>query len=208
MEFQIHKKSPQVPLVSSIKRRTQNNLVEVVLLVLVIGLFFWFIVIPKKANLVVKQQRAAELRVEEGKLSGDLAQLKALVEELKANSNNVAKLDEALPLTQNTARVHLLVEQMARSSGATISDLNVVGESEAVVAGNVEILDNPFTVARSRKTLDVSVNVLGSFDQLKAFLQKLEKNGRIFNVAALGIKGTEEGLLELRLNLEAYYYAP
>ena len=209
MAFQINNKiGTHAPLVPSVKKRYQNNMIEVFLLVLVIVLFYFFIVSPKRADLNTKKGQAVILREEQSKLAEDLSNLQALIRELKNSPRDVEKLDEALPLNHNIIRANLLVEELARSAGVSIADLNVTGENDVVVAGNVELLEAPFEPERSVKILDVAVNALGSFQQLKAFLQKVENNGRIMNVRALQITGSEEGLLNLKVNLEAYYYAP
>ncbi len=192
----------------STKKSTQTSIVVIVLLVVVVGLFSWFILRPKRAEFSQRQEALSELETEENQISQNLATLKALTKKLKNSSGEIAKLDEALPLADDTPRPNILFEQLARSTGVTIGDINIIGENGEVISGNIELLKKPYDVQRSLKNMEGSLQVTGSYSQLKSFLQKMETSARIIDIVALELDGTDEGLLNLNLNFKIYYFGP
>lgn len=205
---EIRKSPPKVPHFPTVQKKYQHSLIEVVLLIVVIGLFLWFIVQPKKAELASQNEILSELQQEEAELSSNLTKLENLVEKLKANPKAVSQLDEALPLTNNTTRIHLLLEELASASGIVIGDINVIGENDAVVAGDTELLADPFAASRTLKVFNTGISLIGTYEQLVSFMQKIENNARIMEIVSLEFAGTDEGFLDLKLTLDIYYFAP
>lgn len=178
------------------------------LLVIVVALFYWFIVQPKQESLKVLRQGLLKLQGEDKSLSSNLEKMDSLIRSLKSSPDKVAKLDEALPLDGRTPDLYLLINELARSSGVTVGDINVSGSSDAIIAGNQALLEHPFLAERAVQTLAVKVYVIGTYEQLKAFLQKLETNARVMDVVSLDMSSTQNGLLALDLNLNTYFFGP
>lgn len=187
-------------------RRTgrRNPVFEIVLLLLVLALFFWFVVRPKMDQLAGSQDTLAAVQQTASSLSKDLANLKALVEVLKNSPDEVAKLDEALPLENNNVRINQLITTLAKTSGVILAEINVASQNDAVVAGNKTVLQNPFGGERILRKINADVHVIGNFNQLVAFLQKLENNARIMDIRALRLGGDQDGFLDLKINLDLY----
>jgi len=207
MSPEIQKGSVEFSSIST-RRPAQISIVVIVLLIVVIGLFSWFILRPKRAELSAKQGTLSKLETEENQLSENLAKLKALVVELKDSPGKTAKLDEALPLSDDTPRPDMLLEQLARSTGVTVGDINIISENDAVIAGNTKLLEKPFDVSRGLKIMEGALQVTGNYQQLKSFLQKLETSARLIDTTALTLSGTDKGLLNLSLNFRMYYFGP
>jgi len=190
-------------------KNARNSLVELVLLVVVCALFGWFVVLPKKAEVEAKKADLATIQGQESKMADKLAKLKTLVQTLQSSSLQTADLDQALPLDGKITRLKILIDSLANSSGVTVGDVSVSSsKADSVVAGDKGLLANPYGAARTLQKLSGSVYVIGTFDQLKAFLQKLETSARLLDVTELSMDGASDGSLNLKLTISAYYLAP
>lgn len=187
---------------------SRNSLFEVGLLVIICVLFVWFVLLPKKAAVDLKNGDLAKVRQREKQTAGQLAKLQSLIGSLPSNSQNVANLDKAIPLDGNVVRLRLLIQSITQSVGVTVGDINVSGNANGVVAGDTALLANPYGVSRSLKIMDGTIYVMGSFDQLQALLKKLENSGRLIDISALTIDQGSEGSLNMTLGIKAYYLAP
>ncbi len=186
----------------------RNSIMESVLMVAIIGLFWWFVVLPKKAEIATSQASLATLRGQESQMATTLKTLRQLVPQLNANQQQVQQLDEALPLDGNVIRLQLLVQSLAQSVGVSIDSITLSGQTDDVVSGDKSLLDNPYGAQRTLHTLSGSVSVVGSFDQLEAFLEKIENSGRIIDIDSLNITSSTKGELSLQIGVNSYYLAP
>jgi Tfp pilus assembly protein PilO len=206
MEINLSKSmSPGMP---KVPKSAQNALVEVVLLIVVCGLFTWFIILPKKAEISAKNASLAKVVEQESTVSGDLAKLQSMIQTLNSSSNQVADLDQALPLDGNTVNLQILINSLAQSVGVAVTDVEVSGQPNTVVAGDKALLSDPYGATRTLQTLAGNLSVTGSFAQLQAFLQKLETSARLIDVTDLEMDAAAGGNLSLRLGINAYYLAP
>ncbi len=187
---------------------SRNSLFEVVLLVVACGLFSWFLIFPKKAQVAIKEANLEKYKTEQSKMASNLDNLDRLIKQLKNSSQEVKKLDDALPLNGKTINLRLLMEKLAADSGVVLGDVSVAGKSGDVVAGNTQLLQAPFAVDRTLQKLVGSVFVIGNFTQLEAFLKKVEGTGRIIQVTSAEISSAQSNALSLQLGIEAYYFAP
>ncbi len=187
---------------------SRNAVVEVVLLLLVCALFFWFMILPKSKVINQKQTQLVGLQQQRDDMSKEKDALDKLVTDLGKHSVEVGYLDQALPLDGKTLRLQILIDALAKSVGVTVGDISVSGQKEGPVAGDKNLLANPYGVTRSLQTLHASVYVIGTFNQLNAFLQKVETAGRIMDVTGLSMDAAPLGNLNLKIELNSYYLAP
>ena len=182
----------------------RNSLAEIVALILVIVLVFWFFVKPKMVELSavradVKSEQAIANRVE-----ADSAQLTKLVSKLQQSKKDVDLLDEALPLESRITRLEVLLDSLVSASGTKLATLNVqVGDK--VVSGDKGELADQFGVERKLQTYTGDLTVTGSIDEFKNLLQLIETNGRIIEITNLDLTG-DSGVPSYRLKLKAYSY--
>ena len=188
--------------------RYKNSLVEAVLLLIVSVLFYWFIVSPKIADLATKKDNLQKIQQQESKLADATQKFEAMVKDLQTHKKEITDLDQAIPLEGDQLRMQILLESLANSINVTIGSINVSSQSTAPWSGNKALLADPFAATRTLQTLSGTVFVTGSFDQLVAFLQKLENNGRVINVTAIGLDAGTENKLNLKLSFDAYFLAP
>jgi Tfp pilus assembly protein PilO len=184
-----------------------HSLYEVVFLCIVIALFYWYILSPKKAEVSVQTTLLSQLQEQQKKWEDSRDQLKLLVQQLNNNKAQAIVLDEALPLNGKIINLHLLIEKLANDSGVTIGDISLTGSGDAVVAGDKALLANPYGPKRTLQKLTGAVYVVGTYPQLQALLQKLENYGRIMDITALDIQSAKDSQLSLKLIMNSYYFA-
>jgi Tfp pilus assembly protein PilO len=131
-----------------------------------------------------------------------------MVADLEANPAEIAELDTAMPLNDNILRAQAYIENMAQSVNVTVSSINISGNTDAVWAGNKDVLSDPFKVSRTLQKVSGSIVVSGTYDQLVAFLKKTEASGRIININTLGLEGATDGNINLILTVDLFYLAP
>jgi len=176
------------------------------LLIVVSALFTWFIILPKRSDLALKQEALAVIKKQESEIAGQLARLQELVDSLNASEKEIELLDQSLPLNGRITRFHFLIEALAQQAGVTLGNLNVSSPSTGPVAGDLAALDKPFKVDRKLQKLSGSVVVIGTLNQLKGFLEKVETSGRLIDITDVGIDAGTNGDLNLRLTINSYYF--
>jgi Tfp pilus assembly protein PilO len=195
--------------VQPLNKTSRNSLFEVGLLIVICALFGWFILLPKRAEVVQKQDNLNNIESQASSTAAQLATLQSLIGSLPSNAQNIADLDQALPLDGSTVRLQLLVQSLADSVGVTLGNISISGNSGGEVSGDTALLSDPYGVARTVQTLDGTVYAIGSFDQLQEFLKKLENSGRLIDVDSMTIEqGSSPGNLNMALTFKAYYFAP
>jgi Tfp pilus assembly protein PilO len=208
MEIQLPKTLPKFKISTTTITRNKTTWAEVFLLLIVIFLGYWFLVSPKKVEVAAQNSQLDAMKTQEADLAKNLDTLKLLATELQNHTAQTKQLDEALPLTGNAMEMQMLLENLAQGAGVTVTDIGVVSKGDSVVAGNVKLLNNPYGVKRSLQKLQASVSVTGNFDNLEAFMRKLESNGRVLDLASFEISPAADSLLQLRVFIDSYYYGP
>jgi Tfp pilus assembly protein PilO len=184
----------------------RHTLFEVILLLIIIGLFYWFIIIPKQSSLETLNNQYDKLNLEQGTLQENKDRLTKAIADMQSHPQEVAYMDEALPLDNRVTKLYIVLENLTQYSGMKAGDINIAFPNQNDMAGNKAQLENPFVVSRSLQKLTTTLNVTGTFDQFQALLQKIEDSGRLINIKAINIVATKENLLDFNINLEAYYY--
>ena len=189
-------------------RSSRNTLFEVFLLILVCALFFWFIFLPKKSVVDAKTLELAKYSKEESTMADNLNTLQTLIADLKAHSQDVKRLDEAMPLDGSTINFQLAIQDLANASGVAVGDISVSGKNNAVLAGDTALLNDPFGATRTLQKISGTAYVIGTFPQLTAFLKKVEANARIMQISSFDVGGTQNNNLNLKISFTSYYLAP
>jgi Tfp pilus assembly protein PilO len=187
---------------------SRNSLFEVGLLVIICVLFVWFVLLPKNAEVNKKSGDLDNIQQQQKDLDSKLTTLQTLIGSLPSNSQNIAILDQAIPLDGNAIRLQLLIQYLADSVGVTVGNLTVSAGPNGMVAGNAALSANPYGVKRSLQTMTGSLYVIGSFNQLQALLKKLESSGRLIDVDTLAIDQGSAGNLNMAVTFKAYYLGP
>ena len=192
----------------SFAKSRKTSLVEVVLLIVVIVLFFLFVVQPKRTAIHTQESRLEQSNNQKQKIAGQIAVLRNLVEQLNGHQKEIGYLDEALPFEGRTTKLQILLNDLTASSGVTVGDINITSENDQIYAADKGAIEEPFKAKRSLKKLTANVYVMGTYEQLKTFLEKIETSGRIIDITSLEISGSQDDKLDLRSIMTSHYYAP
>lgn len=185
----------------------RNSIIEIILLIIVGVLFYFFLVSPKHGEMAKKQEvyDAAQARL--GALKTDADALQALADQLDGEKDNIKLLDQALPLTEWKIRTQLLLQKILSYSGVLVGDVSVDSSGPAIASGDLNLLKDPYSVSRSVVPIHIALNLSGSFDQLYDALKKLESYGRLIDISTISLdSANQDGSLNLRLNGTTYYF--
>ena len=159
-------------------------------------LLLFLIIVGSTIFVLPMRDRIAQLQVSEDTLSGELAVLETNYENLKALSEDVATsettrnfLKTAVPVGYDQDALLLELSAMTDELGFT---LNAVNFSD--------------TVSETYgKTIDVSANFSGTYEDLVAFLQAIEGADRLMRVTNMSIQRTSTSEVAFNVSIEAYY---
>lgn len=182
------------------------SLTEVVLLLIMIGLFSWYMVLPKQAALETKKAQIQKLLEDKGKIDGEIAGLNASVKALASSKNEISEMDEAVPLDSRTTKLQMLIQYLSGQAGVSLESVSFEEDSKKVYAADKEAIKNPFAQPHALKKISGSVAVLGSFEQVQEFISKIEKSARVLNIVSMDLGLQEDNVISLKLDLEAYSY--
>lgn len=187
-------------------KSTQFSVFEAALLLIFIGLFYWFIVSPKQAKVALLDENLQKLEVEYEKQNTQVEDLKKSIKVLNSHPKEIEFLDEALPIDSRATHFPILMNEIANTTGVTIGDINIDPRLEVVYASNIDLIKNPFSVTRTLKKVQGSGYFIGTFSQIKALLKKIEENGRLIEVTSVNIAASTDNRLDFRIEFEAYIY--
>ena len=226
MDIQLSKTISKIKL-NDLPEKSRNAWGEAVLILVIIILGSWFVVNPKRIAVNAKSGQLESLKSKLGDLQQNVDALSGLVSQLGTQTQQVAQLDEALPLQGRSVELQLLLQNLAASSGLAVNDINISDDGTGVAAGNLSLLANPYGAQRSLQQMKAAVTVAGNFENLEAFMKKLETSGRILDINSFQISpgggslNSPAGMdsagnktasapagsdLTMSLNLNAYYF--
>lgn len=184
----------------------QHTAFEIILLLIVSGLLYWFIILPKQNKLDALTIRSGELSAEFASLEDNERKFNKAVADMKAHPEEIADLDEALPLDNRVTKLNLALENLTQSSGMTVGDIAIAYKNDTVISGNKEKLASPYKGTRKLQKMTTGLDVTGTYDQFQGLLQKLEQSGRILTITSVEVTPTADQLLNFKITLEAFYY--
>lgn len=187
------------------KRDFASPTLQAVLIVIILVLFSWFVVKPKLTSVNAAR---AELKSIEAKLSqtkGDEAQLNELLTKLHASADDVALVDEALPLSGRISKANVLMESLVQTSGMSLAQLSSTDSQKIVSAGDKSTLADPFTKKRSLYTITMTASITGTMDQFRNLLELMENSSRVLDVESLSVLGGDQQI-KFRVIVKAYAY--
>lgn len=188
----------------------RSLLIEVVLLLAVSGLFYWFIVQPKQSELGGLKDTLAATDEQKKQTAEQKDKLAGLISQLQQSKNELALLDQAIPLSERLINLKLYLNFLVGRSGMTIGDISISAGGDEIVAGNKDLLAKPFGPTRSVKLITGSINVTGNVAQFQGLLRKIEDNLRVIDITNVSASsaGNSAALdqLSFRLTIQTYSY--
>jgi Tfp pilus assembly protein PilO len=196
---------PSIQNNNSRSRTVGNPVVQGIMLAIILVLFSWFVLRPKLSQSLETRSELTAVQAQFAQIQQEQQDLNRLVEQLHSSPEQVAKVDEALPLNDRISKVYLMFDSVVRASGMTQTLIGVNDSSKGVSAGDKALLQNPYQAGRQLHTVTMSVSVTGTMEQFKNFLELIETNGRVLDVESVEIIGGEP-ITKFRINVKAYSY--
>lgn len=182
-----------------------NPVVQIVLLLIVLVIFSWFVLKPKLSHSTETRTnlKAAEAQLESVKQ--DQEALGQLLSDLREATDEVSKVDEALPLSGRISKVYVLLDTMVRTSGMSLSLISSDDSSDVISAADKGVLENPYQPGRELHVVTLNTSVSGTMEQFKNLLQLIETSGRVLDIADVKVIGGEP-LTKFEISVKAYSY--
>lgn len=189
------------------RRDFGNPIIQAALLLIVFVLFTWFILKPKLSK---SMEQRTNLKAAQAQLDGiksDKQKLSQLVSELRNSEEDVAKVDEALPLNGRVSKVYVMLDEYVRTAGMTLTLISADDTSKSIAAGDKSLLANPFQEGRQLHTITLTTTVTGNMEQFKNLLQLIETSGRVLNIDSVEVIG-DDSVTKFIISVKAYAYEP
>ncbi len=189
------------------RRDFGNPIIQAALLLIVFVLFTWFILKPKLSK---SMEQRTNLKAAQAQLDGiksDKQKLSQLVSELRNSEEDVAKVDEALPLNGRVSKVYVMLDEYVRTAGMTLTLISADDTSKSIAAGDKSLLANPFQEGRQLHTVTLTTTVTGNMEQFKNLLQLIETSGRVLNIDSVEVIG-DDSVTKFIISVKAYAYEP
>ena len=154
-----------------------------VALILMIAFYFtvWG---PQAKHLKAADKAHAAAEQQIGQLRSQVGQLQALVPEIPADNARFAQLQQALPNSPQLDQALTLLQQAAVQSGVTVANV-----SPTSPAGAASGTGPSASKTSGTPSITLTMSVLGSFNQVKAFLTTLDNLPRTIVVDKVSMSG-------------------
>ncbi|MBL8031096.1 MAG: hypothetical protein JNK33_02105 [Candidatus Doudnabacteria bacterium] len=185
-----------------------GSIFEVVFLLIVIFLAYWYLVLPKSDAYARFQEQLISLQGRRAEIEHQKKTFDTLVQSLHEQADSIVALDDMLPLDAKPSRLYLLMESLMQRAGLGSGVVGIEIDPQTPVAGDKAVIEQPFNAERKTKTIGINVSGTGTIDQLDNFLRLLESSGRVLQVQGMDINQGRGDQLIFRLAINTYSYVP
>jgi len=180
-----------------------KSLTPIILILVSIGVFFFFID-PQKKELdqLVKEKNANATMLEKAK---NLRESRGRLSDAykKIGEEDRKKLSKILPDTVDNVRLILDLDELAKKYGISIKGINVSGGplqgSKEVNRGVAE------TSSGDYGTIQVSFSFSSSYDVFKIFMKELQDSMRLLDITDFTITSSDNGFYNYSITLNTYW---
>ena len=168
-------------------------IISIGLLILVIlgGVLFWW---PKLQDFSDKKEELTRKEIEVNQKKEYFVALNSLSDKLKGYSEELARIDSALPTDLSIPALFNFIQVSSSENGLVLENLTLGKTSSQKEMGGA-------------KEISLSVSVSGSYSAFKNFLSALYKNVRMIEVNSIKFSSpAEDDLFEFNLALTTYSY--
>lgn len=168
-------------------------IIGIVVITLIVGAFWAFPMYQDFQEISVElTEKEAELQNREDYFS----QIQSMKDQLGAYEEELEKLNAAIPNDSSLPSLYDLVQRLSSESGLVLRQISAVEDTNTVS----DIY---------AKTIAVSLNLEGSYEGLKAFLNRTQTAPRMLDVTSIGFVSPPAGLasqFQFAVYLNAFFY--
>lgn len=160
-----------------------------------------FAVLPGVGETRDLYENLKEIEKETEALSNKLRFLEALNED--DLRNQLVTLLSAVPQEKSVQTIFSTVEGLANQSGVNIVDMNLM--SPGSLATGAATRQSVAEKKIGASTLAFSLTASGTYDQIRAFVGRINQVRRLFDVTSFDLSIGGTGITQVRLSLSAFY---
>lgn len=172
----------------------------IIIIVFSFSLVFGLIV-PKYNSVLEMRQKVTQSKTELVDYRGLIAKSEEYLAKLTELSQDVKKINLALPPRKDESAVVASIEKFVSNSGLILKDIDIKIISEKL---SQKIISEEFQ-EKKYQTAIINLTLSGDYNLIKSFLSALEKNMPIMNLVSLDIIHEKEDILLYNLIIETYY---
>lgn len=200
----MHITSQPVPI--SRKASFSGTIIEVVFLIILSVVTYFYLVGPKIAEFKLARTELSGVQAKKDALQKQVQDFDRLVQEFSDNTHGVSALDQVLPLDSKPSKLYVLLENFMQSSGLTTGSVTVDSDALTVVAGNVATDNIGEQATHKILPINISVSGVGTIDQLSNLLHLIETSTRLLEINNLDVSQGRNDQIVFKVSLKAYSY--
>lgn len=180
-----------------------------VLVIVFLGAGYFFIW-PQFQNVQDKQESLDAVRADRDAAQTNLEGIRQLLVDYDDKQPDLEELDKSIPSSASVPELLANLENLVQQSSLSITSLNVTLPD--LIAGASGAADDSEQGVGSADltTITIDLGLQGEYPGLKAFLENLENNIRLFDISDVVVSNTEvtgpqEGSQTYSLKIDTYY---
>ena len=175
-----------------------------VILTIALFVLVWKLIVP---GYTANKAAIAQAEQEINQASAKKDALDQARSEISSVESAYKQITVAISDDTDEANVMSEIEAIGIKNGLTVPSINISGagdeaESDNAATDEAAAAAGSSTASGGKSQIDISV--IGSFDQLSAFVTGLENSVKFINIKSISYSQGENGALNLNLTLEAY----
>lgn len=155
---------------------------------------------------------AQRIRAEQTVVTDAISKAREVIrlrDELLARYNSISpadidKIRKFLPAGSAASELFIDIDNVVADSDITLTGISFSEEGEGDRGGSVGE-GVPAGDLEGRRTLTVTLNVEGTYEEFRSFLARIEKNLRLIDVVGITLQNEEKGTFGFEVILHAYY---
>ena len=151
-----------------------------------IGGFYWFYAVPAKAEMAVREQKLATLRVGVAKGTATANQLNQFRQQVAELEGRLESLKAVLPEQKDVADLLRRIETLARQSNLAIQGFK----------------PSPSVTKALHAEWPIALQLDGTYHNLAMFFDRVSKFSRIINVSGISIRAKDKPELNSTISVD------
>jgi len=164
----------------------------IALILFITLLLIFFLVYPEYQKFKDLQ---TELSIKEAEYNAEFDYYSAITQsyyDLNSKAEEVKKIDSALPSDPNLGKLVYFLQEQSSESGLMLKSLFLTKSASASAQNSV-------------KNVSLSLNLLGNYSGLEAFISNLEKSARLFEIDSITFGSGESGKSETQFQTQSIF---
>lgn len=175
---------------------------------IIIGIAVMFILYQPMLNTIIALQNDIKMRQAVLKEKEEFLQtIDRKLKDLTAQVQHEQQLEVVLPARESFEDALRIVEIAAATAGGTIIDLGNDSGSAQAELNSQRSRGEAVAIPSSVKPLGIRLTYIGTYQQLRVFLEQLERSPRLIDITAFNVTSSTEAPDQLTGDLSLHFYS-